>query len=468
MNDSLLRLYHRLPAPTRSVAATMRGYHLRSWYYGPETDRLTAEALERDQWSREQWQNWREEQLPRVLHRSATKVAYYRDQWAARRRRGDRASWEYLENWPVLEKDPLRENPKQFVADDCDIRRMFALSTSGTSGKPLSLWCDRSGLRRWYALLEARARNWGGVSRQDRWGRLAGQLVVPVSQVKPPFWVWNRALNQLYMSSHHLAPQLVPYYLDALARYRIKYLLGYSSSLNALAQEALRQKRDDLKMAVVITIAEPVLDYQRTAITAAFNCPVRQTYGMVEAVAAASECQAGSLHSWPEVGVVEVINENKPVKPNTVGDLVCTSLMNTDMPLIRYRVGDRGSLASEDATCECGRGLPMMNAIQGRNNDLLITKDGRQIFWLNPIFYGLPVREAQIIQEKIDEVRVCYVPTQDFTAEGARSITTRLRERVGNVNVILEQVDEVPRGANGKFRAVICKVPLEDRPVMAC
>jgi len=468
MNDALLQLYHRLPASTRSVAASLRGYYLRSWYYGPETERLAAEALERDQWSHVQWQTWQEEQLARVLHRAATQIPYYREQWNARRQRGDRASWEYLENWPILEKEPLRENPKRFVADDCDVRRMFSLTTSGTSGKPLSLWSSRGPLRSWYALLEARARHWAGVSRHDPWARLAGQLVVPVSQIKPPFWVFNTALNQLYMSSHHLAPQLVPHYLDALSRFRIKYLLGYSSSLNALAQEALRLKRDDLKMTVVITIAEPLLDYQRQAISEAFHCPVRQTYGMVEAVAAASECESGGLHSWPEVGVIEVLEANQPVPPDTSGELVCTSLLNVDMPLIRYRVGDRGSLAAGDIVCDCGRTLPIVNAIEGRNNDLLITQDGRRVFWLNPIFYGLPVREAQIIQERLDRVRVRYVPTQDFTAEGGRSITRRLRERVGNVSVILERVDEVPRGANGKFRAVICKVPAEERQSLGC
>jgi phenylacetate-CoA ligase len=171
---------------------------------------------------------------------------------------------------------------------------------------------------------------------------------------------------------------------------------------------------------------------------------------------------------WPEVGVIEVLEDQQPVLPNTSGELVCTSLLNADMPLIRYRVGDRGSLAARDNVCDCGRRLPIVNAIEGRNNDLLITQDGRRVFWLNPIFYGLPVREAQIIQERLDRVRVRYVPTQDFTPEGGRSITRRLRERVGNVNVILERVDEVPRGANGKFRAVICKVPAEERQSWGC
>ena len=55
-------------------------------------------------------------------------------------------------------------------------------------------------------------------------------------------------------------------------------------------------------MTVAITNAEPVFDYQRWAIAEAFQCPVRETYGMAEIVAAASECTAGKLHLWPEVG----------------------------------------------------------------------------------------------------------------------------------------------------------------------
>src|SRR5919108_1156824 len=114
MRDTVLRLYHRLPAPTRSVAASLRGLYLRSWRYGPETERLVAEALEREQWSPERWKIWQEERLAYVLHRAATQVTYYREQWAARRRRGDRASWEYLENWPILEKEVVRETPRAF------------------------------------------------------------------------------------------------------------------------------------------------------------------------------------------------------------------------------------------------------------------------------------------------------------------------------------------------------------------
>src|SRR5713101_7275778 len=176
MSDTLLRLYHRLPAPMRSVAASLRGLYLRSWRYGPETEQMVEEALDREYWSSEQWKVWQEERLAYVLHRAATQVSYYREQWSIRRRRGDRASWEYLENWPILEKEPLRENPTAFVVDDCNAHRMFHEHTSGTTGKPLDLWWSRETVPAWYALFEARCRHWYGISRQDRWAILGGQL----------------------------------------------------------------------------------------------------------------------------------------------------------------------------------------------------------------------------------------------------------------------------------------------------
>jgi phenylacetate-CoA ligase len=293
---------------------------------------------------------------------------------------------------------------------------------------------------------------------------LGGQLVTPVTQRRPPFWVWNAAMKQLYLSSYHLAPDLIEPYLKALRRYRIRYLWGYSSSLHALAEGALRLKIRDLKMAVAVTNAEPLFGYQADAISEAFQCPVRETYGMSEAVAAASQCDAGRLHLWPEVGLVEVHDGEQGTVTDDAGDLICTGLLNADMPLIRYRVGDCGRLAADGTTCSCGRTLPVLASVEGRKDDVLFTADGRCIGRLDPVFKtNLPVIEAQIIQETLDRIRVRFLPAPDYTAQAGRSIIARLKERMGDVEVVLEAVDEIPRGANGKFRAVICNLSLDDR-----
>jgi phenylacetate-coenzyme A ligase PaaK-like adenylate-forming protein len=465
MSDIVLRLYHHLPVPLRSVAASLRGLYLRSWRYGPETDRLVEEALERERWSPQRWKLWQEERLAYLLHRAATRVPYYRDQWAARRRRGERASWEYLENWPILEKQALRENPRAFVADDRDVRRMYYDHTAGTTGTPLDLWFSRETVRGWFALFEVRARRWNGLSRHDNWATLGGQAVVPTQGQRPPFWVWNGPLNQLYLSANHVSRRNAPAYTDALIGYGITHMLAYSSSASALARAAFDIGLRPAGPKLIITIGEPLFAWQRKIIRAGLGSEVRESYGMGEMVAAATECSAGTLHLWPEVGWLEVVDEidDAPVSRDTSGRLVCTSLLNDDMPLVRYAVGDRGRVAKEDAGCPCGRTLPTFAAIEGRINDLLVTRDGRQIYWLNPIFYGLPVCEAQIIQETLDRVQIRCVPTRAFTSETERSIIDRLQARMGMVEVTIEQVDEVPRSANGKFRAVICNLPPELR-----
>jgi phenylacetate-CoA ligase len=266
------------------------------------------------------------------------------------------------------------------------------------------------------------------------------------------------------MSSYHLTPELIPYYLDALVRYRIKYLWGYSSALYTLAQEALRLGLNDLKLTVAITNAEPLYSYQRKTIAEAFACPVRETYGMSEIVVAASECEANHLHLWPEAGCLELTQDDQAVPRGEAGELICTGLVNTDMPLIRYRVGDRARLPEIDETCRCGRSLPMIAAIEGRADDVLYTSDGGRVGRLDPVFKEqLPVKEVQLIQEAIDRIRVLYVPAADFTDDATRSISKRLKDRMGNINVVFQEVDEVPRGANGKFRSVICQLSQAER-----
>jgi phenylacetate-CoA ligase len=457
MSATLLNIYHRLPGWMRSGAVRLHGFHLRSWRFGPETPRLMEEARERDHWTPEQWQEWKHQRLSFVLDRAATRVPYYRNHWAERRRHGDLSSWLELQNWPLLDKEAVRSRPQDFVADDCDPKKMFYGHTSGTTGTPIDLWRSRTTMRTLYALSSSRTRGWHGVKNDDRWAKLGGQVVTPGRQKEPPFWVWNGALNQLYMSSYHLAPNLIVHYLDALASYRINYLFGYTSSVFALAQEMIRLGRKDIKLKVVITEAEPLFDHQRRAIEEAFQCSVRETYGMGEQVTAASECGSGRLHQWPEVGHVEVLADAAMEGESEIGDLVCTSLLNSDMPLIRYRVGDRGRISNH--ACECGCTLPTMEIVEAGSYDLLITQDGRRILGLEDVFFNTPIRQAQIVQERLDLIRARYVPAAGFTAESARSIVKAVQARMKGVEVILEPVGEIPRAANGKFWLQVCQVP---------
>ena len=105
-----------------------------------------------------------------------------------------------------------------------------------------------------------------------------------------------------------------------------------------------------------------------------------------------------------------------------------------------------------------------MRCLEGRTDDVLYTTDGRAVGRLDPVFKAdLPFRETQIIQEARRRVRVRYVPAPGFSDAAIAQLAERLRDRLGRVEVVWEHVDRIPRGANGKFRAVMCMLPNEDR-----
>lgn len=443
------------------VAASLRGYQLRWWRYNRDTDRLVEEASVREQWSANQWRTWQEERLAQVLERAATQVPYYQRYWQNQRSAGNRASWELLENWPILKKEELRAYNRDFVAGDCNPRRMYCEHTSGTSGTPLRLWLRRETLIQWYALFEARWRGWYGLSREDRWAILGGQLVTPVNQNRPPYWVWNAGLRQLYCSSYHLSASSAQAYLQGLGDHQISYLWGYASSLAALAQYILDQGLQPPKLRRVISNAEPLYAFQRDRIVEAFKCPVVDTYGMAEMVTAASECEAGTLHLWPEVGLTEVLRDDsdETATHGEVGRLICTSLLNIDMPLIRYELGDRGALNGGTDSCSCGRNLPVLSQIEGRKDDVIITRDGRRIGRLDPIFKAdFHILEAQIEQRTLDSFVIRVVAGKGYSMQEGRAIVDRLQQRLGDVIATVEVVPQIPRTRAGKFKAVISRI----------
>jgi phenylacetate-CoA ligase len=459
--------YEKMPPTIQSIMASAYGYKLLRGRYGSETGRLVDQAVERETYSVEQWKNYQDEKLSRILHRAANQVPYYKELWSKRRQRGDKTSWEYLENWPVLEKEVVRANPKSFIVENCNLRKMNYEQTSGSTGTPIDLWSSAKMEKFWYALDEARWKRWYGVSRKERWAIFGAKPVVPSKRRNPPYWVWNAASHQLYMSIRHIGAQTIPDYIDAIEKYHIRYIYGYSSSLTLLAQGLSRRGVNDLNISVIITNAEPLFDYQRKIIEGAFQCPVRETYGTAEKIAAGSQCNFGKMHIWPEVGILEVFNENVPLPPGKIGDFVCTTLINDSMIFIRYRIGDRGALSNGKDLCSCNRTLPVIESIVGRTNDVVYTPDGRHLWGIIcSVFKSLPIHEGQLIQEKIDLFRVRVVPASGYSEMTRQIITDRLLKPIGPVRVIVEETDFIPRTNNGKFKVVVCNIPVEERPLL--
>jgi hypothetical protein len=96
--------------------------------------------------------------------------------------------------------------------------------------------------------------------------------------------------------------------------------------------------------------------------------------------------------------------------------------------------------------------------LPGRARSLAATLQGLYLRWWR---YG-PGSE-RLAQAALDRVRVCYVVSTCLTEDTARTLIGRVRDRLGDVDVVLDEVAELPREANGKIRSVICAIPPAER-----
>ncbi len=447
-----LDTFHRLPYPARVGVAAARGAWLAWWRYGAAGDRAAQDVAARDRWSADRLAVWQEVTLAEVLAGAARDVAAHRRSWA-----GSGADPTDLARWPVLTKERLRVEGQALVIDDAP-RRLYRNRSSGTTGTPVAVWSSRSEVQRWYAAHEQRLRRWHGVSRHERWAILGGQLVAPPGRAGPPWWVWSPTLHQLYLSSAHVGPEHAVPMAAALRRFAPTHIVAYPSALAHLARSCLDVGVALPRLTVAISNAEPLTDEQRSVIGAAFRCPVRDSYGQSEMLVGASECEHGTLHVWSDVGVVEVLDDDdRPVPGGEVGRLVVTSLLHRTMPLVRCDTGDRGR-APTPTSCACGRALPALGAIEGRSSDAVLTADGRRVFWLNPVFAELPLREAQVEQRSLGSLVVRVVPDGVLDATTRDELVARLRGRVGPMDVEVVAVDAIERGPGGKLRPVVSRL----------
>lgn len=448
-------LFDYLPPFARDCAATLWGLRLRWQRRGRFFKSELDEYRRRQAWSLDEWRSYQDQRLHTLLRRAVTKVPYYRDLYSQGRFPIEKVKTiEDLRYLPILEKEQLREMPKRFLVDELSSWGLYKTRTSGSTGKPVTLYWDSKMSQSWNACFHFRVLEQSGIRAGVNWAMLGGRKVTPFSQSKPPFWIWNAVDRQLYMSVYHMKDEWLGHYIDELKKRQIEYLFGYASAMYSLASYAIRMGRSDLKIPFAISNAEPFYPYQREALTRAFGCRTIDTYAPSELTGGAFECPEGKMHVAPDVGVFEVIDSHG--SPAQSGELVLTSLMNFSHILIRYRQGDCATLSNTER-CSCGLQTPIIEKIEGRRDDVLRTRDGREIFWLQPVFRSSEnIIEAQIIQKDWDRLLIKIVPGSDFSEADSKVMARELRARMGeNIAIDFECVEAIPRGAAGKFRSVI-------------
>jgi phenylacetate-coenzyme A ligase PaaK-like adenylate-forming protein len=282
---------------------------------------------------------------------------------------------------------------------------------------------------------------------------IGGRSVVPLSQQRPPFWRYNLPGRQILFSAYHLDDRNARAYLGEMTQSGVPWIHGYPSMVSLLARYAL-DLGIRLRPRWVTLGAENVLPHQVEAIRAAFAVEPIHHYGMAEAAANVSLCRRGRLHVDEDFAAVEFV----PLEGDQVR-IVGTNLSNPAFGLFRYDVGDVATWTG--ASCGCGRPGRVVDGIDGRREDFVVTRRGARLGRLDHVFKDLHrIREAQIRQSEPGRMTVCIVKAPDFGEADEQVLRREMLKRVGDeMTFDIEYMDAIPRTSRGKLRFVVSTLP---------
>lgn len=362
---------------------------------------------------------------------------------------------------PLLTKEDLRSHGRGLLSHRCCHARLTRKKTSGSTGVAVEVWVDEAALQRKRAVTLL-CDEWSGWRRGQRTAMLWGN---------PPYrrrgWrgrLRNALLERAsYLDTLSMDGAALEHFARSLERRPPALLFGHAHSLYLFAEFLRDRGKVGFQPRGIIATAMTLHDWERRSIEAVFGCPVTNRYGCEEVSLIACECEHHTgLHVAADNVYVEILrSDGSPASPGEAGAVVVTDLVNRAMPLLRYQVGDVA--VASDRLCRCGRGWPLLQRLEGREADYVITADGRYISGvsLTENFAVLVpgVAQFQIVQEGLERFCFRLVPAADFSAESLQRLHELAVARFGSGVVYrVECLRHIPPEPSGKFRFCISKL----------
>jgi phenylacetate-CoA ligase len=407
-------------------------------------------------WSAEELKEFQNEKLRALVKHAYENVPYYHDVFKEKKLTvDDIRTTDDLAKLPILTKEIIRENfPHRIVAKNIAGNEMILDGSSGSTGEPLQ----------YYTTKDAYSFNIACVFRGWSWaGFQLGDRYIKLSQ-NPREGLINKmqdlAQRCEYIHSQSLTSQDIADIVEVIRKSDAKLIRGYPSTLYVLSQYIEKERITDIRPAAVTTTGEILFPHMRKLIESQFHCMVFDAYSG-EGGANVSECQTHeAYHISAEYAFTELVDGGERIGLEGKGEIVSTNLWNYALPFIRYNVKDIGVLGGKK--CSCERGLPVLQRIEGRDSDILVTPSGKYLivhFFTGYFEWVDTVKQFQVVQEAIDRIILKLVPSDKFNEEARGKIEKDVKEYIGSdVELEIKIVDDIPLARSGKRRFVISEV----------
>lgn len=413
-------------------------------------------------WTAERLQEAQMDQLGRLLRHAYANNTFWRKRLGEAGLNGSEPpTLQQLLALPSLGRADVQALGNALLCTDVpkDHGRVYAGETSGSTGRPVRFSGTELTQFFWRAFA-LREHRW---HRRDFSGTLAG-IRKNLTESESPSWgavtdgVFDTGRCHAYNLGEDLDAQL-----DWLKRVSPTYLISTAYNVYWLA----RRSRDrgvrlpGLREARCYGGTFP--DDARAMVRDAWNAKLVDMYTAEEVGYIALQCPENDhYHVQSENLVVEILAaDGRTCAPGEIGRVVVTTLHNFAMPLFRYELGD---YAEAGEACACGRGLPVIRRILGRQRNIMVLPDGTRRW---PSFpsekwsHAARVDQLQLVQKAPDLIEARVVSSRDLAASERAGLAAALKECLdfpGRITVL--EVADIPRSANFKFEDFVSEIEL--------
>lgn len=424
--------------------------------------------LEKTQWwSSQDIINFQFQQLANVLTHADRTIPFYHERFRAAG--VDPASIKTLDQLgqiPLLSRPQLQQAGTALLSKNVPKShgKTYTITTSGSTGRPVKVTTTELDSLFW-STCTLRDHQW---QKRDLSRKLAAIRYYSDDGAKFPHGInvntWGTAEHSIMKSSPAAALNIncsIAQQAEWLCRQQPDYLMTYPSNLKALAEYFIATGESLPGLLETRTVGESLSSGVRQVCSEAWHAKLTDMYSCQEVSCIALQCpEHEHYHVQAENLVVEVLDEeDRRCTPGEIGRVVISTLHNFAMPLIRYELGDYAEVGEP---CSCGRGLPVLNKILGRQRNMLIYPDGQKrwpIFGINELTKELPIKQLQFVQREIDSIEVRLVTARPLEAKEKTWLVSVVHKQLDYAfRIEIIYLENIPRSKSGKFEDFISEV----------
>jgi phenylacetate-CoA ligase len=339
-------------------------------------------------------------------------------------------------------------------------------TSGGSTGEPVVFYQDKEYL------------DWANATKRlfnELAGRKLGDPMVKLWGLLPDIlgsgqgfkgYLRQQVSGIIILNAYRMTEEDMYRYVKKINKIKPRLILAYTNSIEELARFIQSHHLSVYSPPAIMTAAGVLYPEVKAKVEKVFHTTVFNCYGSREVSNMACSCEKDEgLHLIPAVHYLEIVDdEGKQVKPGIPGNIIVTLLTNYTMPLVRYKIDDRGILSEK--ACSCGRGFPLLKKVEGRIRSVFRNKQGDLIdggIFIRLFYFRENIKQFQVIQESLEQITINIVLKNKKQLKIVEKDFLEINESIkkimkSDITIKYNLVEVINSSPSGKYGYVFSKV----------